>query len=212
MAPPSRTPSARGAMAASSAALLLLLLAQQAEEEGEGRMGYEEEDEEGEEEEEEEEEEAPPPEGRRTPLLPPPCPQAAAMMCGTGGLPPCPGGGGGGPPGKDDPFRDELRDGLPEGGEEEEEALLFEGEDDAELEWLPHEMGKRVARIWLKTRGAGNCMHCGHDKFVHLCLSNQCQRRNMGIHNTHMAIAARPQARNRMAKGVAQREFPGIEK
>ena len=137
------------------------------------------------------------------------------MQCGVMGRPPCPGGAGGGedPPGGGPPGG--QRDGLPPVFEEEEEeegegGVLFEDDMDEELEWLPHDAGKRIGRIWLKSRGASRCMHCGQDKFVHLCLSHLCQRRNMGIHNSGLPIVVWPQARIRMAKGWRQRELPGL--
>ena len=138
------------------------------------------------------------------------------MQCGVMGRPPCPGGAGGGegPPGGGPPKG--PRDGLPpvfEVEEEEEEGeggVLFEDDMDEDLEWLPHDAGKRIGRIWLKSRGASRCMHCGQDKFVHLCLSHLCQRRNMGIHNSGLPIVVWPQARIRMAKGWRQRELPGL--
>eukprot|EP00959_Pyramimonas_sp_CCMP1952_P192898 4033522-Pyramimonas_sp.AAC.1 len=82
--------------------------------------------------------------------------------------PPCPGGGGGGgPPGGKDPFKDTLRDGRPAAGEEEGEEgeddcmIVYEGEPGEELQWLLAEMGKRVARVWLKSRGGnGACTAC----------------------------------------------------
>ncbi|CAK0814516.1 unnamed protein product [Prorocentrum cordatum] len=129
------------------------------------------------------------------------------------------GGGGGGPPGKD-PFKDTLRDGLPGGGEEAEEEeeeddddgcmVVYEGEPEEELMWLPEEMGKRAARGWVKARGGQRCTRCQQDKFVHACLSHSCQKRNQATRNQHMAIVVRPKARNRMSKGARQREFLGF--
>ncbi len=138
------------------------------------------------------------------------------MRCGDGGgVVACPPGGDGGPPGGGGgpPGKERLPDVVDVIEEEEEEEEEAEEEEEgipgSDASWLAYAEGKKIGRVWVKRRGAQGCMHCGEDAYIATCLGHQCQVRNQALHNTCMRVVVWPRARNRMSKGVKQREFLG---